>query len=322
MSFFTLELPSPFRLDLTVWSLRRQAHNRIDVWQSQTYHRVWIHRERLVGVRLWQTQHGPTARLEGEIYAGGDGDELRAWVISRLRWTLGLDRDMTDFDALAARDPVLGPLALRYRGMRPPRFPSLFEALVNAVACQQVSLNLGITLLNRLAEGCSGGPTGEAHPAHPFPAPEAVLQLSESTLRNLGFSRNKGLALQGLAEDAARGDLEADRWEGLSNADLRAQLCRKRGIGRWSAEYVLLRGLGRLDVFPGDDVGARKSLGEWLGWPEPLDYDTVRDALARWQPYAGLVYFHLLLRRLEKVGAFAGSAEPIGTTVGFVARPT
>jgi DNA-3-methyladenine glycosylase II len=72
-----------------------------------------------------------------------------------------------------------------------------------------------------------------------------------------------------------------------------------RGVGRWTAEYVLLRGLGRLHVFPGDDIGARKNLQRWLGLLEPLDYDGVRRALAQWAPFQGMVYLHLLLTTLQ-----------------------
>ena len=77
-----------------------------------------------------------------------------------------------------------------------------------------------------------------------------------------------------------------------------------RGVGRWTAEYALLRGFGRLQVFPGDDVGAQKKLARWLGRSRPLDYAGVARAVAPWQPYAGLVYFHLLLHGLSLAGAF------------------
>jgi DNA-3-methyladenine glycosylase II len=73
-------------------------------------------------------------------------------------------------------------------------------------------------------------------------------------------------------------------------------------VGRWTAEYVLLRGLGRTNIFPGDDVGARNNLGRWLRLTKPLDYEGVRHILARWQRFGGLVYFHLLLDRLEEAG--------------------
>ena len=57
-----------------------------------------------------------------------------------------------------------------------------------------------------------------------------------------------------------------------------------------------------MHVFPGDDVGARNNLAPWLGLEPPLDYDAVKRALARWKPYAGMIYFHLLLGRLEAMG--------------------
>ena len=76
-----------------------------------------------------------------------------------------------------------------------------------------------------------------------------------------------------------------------------------RGVGRWTSEYVLLRGLGRFHVFPGDDVGAQKRLGRWLGRSRPMDYAGVQRTVKRWRPYAGLVYFHLLLDGLSQAGA-------------------
>ena len=75
-------------------------------------------------------------------------------------------------------------------------------------------------------------------------------------------------------------------------------LVRQRGIGRWSPNYVLLRGLGRLHVFPQSDVGALNGLRSFLA-AAGRD-DDPRVALASWAPDAGLVYFHLLLRGLEQ----------------------
>ena len=74
-------------------------------------------------------------------------------------------------------------------------------------------------------------------------------------------------------------------------------LLRLRGVGRWTAEYALLRGLGRLHVFPGDDVGARNNLARWLDRREPLDYAGVQAAVHHWQPYAGLVVLPPLARQ-------------------------
>jgi DNA-3-methyladenine glycosylase II len=73
-------------------------------------------------------------------------------------------------------------------------------------------------------------------------------------------------------------------------------------VGRWTAEYVMLRGLGRLDIFPGDDVGAHNKLRRFFDIDTALDYDSVKRLVAPWHPYAGVVYFHLLLDSLSETG--------------------
>ena len=131
----------------------------------------------------------------------------------------------------------------------------------------------------------------------------SVLQCwTRRLLRALAFSRQKARALHDLASAVVGGRLNLDRLAALNDQAALAELCALRGVGRWTAEYVLLRGLGRLHVFPGDDVGARNNLRRWLGLPEPLDYQGVRRVVAAWEPYAGIVYLHLLLDRLVAQG--------------------
>jgi len=200
----------------------------------------------------------------------------------------------------------LGPLAKRFRGLKPPRLPTLFECLVNAIACQQLTLTVGIRLLNRLAE-TYGTPVRDGGP-RAFPRPAQLAGLSAEALRALGFSRAKALSIVGLAAAIETGAFDAEAIESLDNEEAVAALMRLRGIGRWSAEYALLRGLGRLDVFPGDDVGARNNLARRLQRKGPLDYAAVQDAVRPWQPFAGLVYFHLLLANLVERGALTEPA--------------
>ncbi|MDD5279680.1 base excision DNA repair protein [Acidithiobacillus sp.] len=300
-SRFTLSPPAPFRLDLTVWVLRRQAHNQIDDWDGEIYRRAWQYAGNRLEVRLWQTQAGMTPLLEGEVRGNCVDASSVAWVSRQLSWMLGLDQDLRPFYAMAASDWRLAGLADRFQGFRPPRFSSLFEALSNAIACQQLSLHVGILLLNRMARLCSNDPEA-TDLLVPFPNPAALLQQEAASLRSLGFSLQKAKFLHGIAETAAAGQLARENWQDLSNSEAAQRLHQLRGIGRWSTEYVLLRGLGRLDVFPGDDVGARKALYLWLEEKSAPDYTQVVKKLQPWQPYAGMLYFLLLLNRLEKEG--------------------
>lgn len=301
-SAFELEPVPPFRLDLTVWILRRRPDNVVDRWDGEVYRRVLVLDG--VPVEVAARQLGPveSSRLAVELAAERlpPGAEERAGEL--LARMLGLRVDLAGFYRLAAEDPRLSRLVERFRGAKPTRYLTVFEALVNAIACQQVTLTLGIQILNRLA--LAHGPRYEdgdgSYPA--FPRPADLARLEPAALRALGFSRQKAEAILSLAEGVVAGDLCLDDLERLDDAAAEERLRTLRGVGRWTAEYVLLRGLGRLHVFPGDDVGGQRNLRRWLGLDGPLSYDRVRALLEPWRAYGGLLYYHLLLQRLEERG--------------------
>jgi DNA-3-methyladenine glycosylase II len=301
-STFELAPLEPFRLDLTVWTLRRRSHNILDRWDGTTYRRVLPLPAGPVEVAVTQPTPVETARLRVAVVGQPVSGAVRTAVTSALEVLLGLRIDMTEFYQFAAHSRRLAPLADRFQGMRPPRFATVFESAINAIACQQMSLTLGIHLLNRLtmAYGAAMGALGEA--VYAFPRPLDLAGLLPAELRQLGFSHQKGRAMIELAQSVADGRLDLEGFAALSDDEAVMRLLELRGLGRWSAEYILLRGLGRTHVFPGDDVGARKNLQRWLQLENPLDYTGVRRVLSEWDRYAGLVYFHLLLDRLEEAG--------------------
>jgi DNA-3-methyladenine glycosylase II len=299
---FELKPVSPFRLDLTVWTLRRRPANVVDRWDGTTYRRVLPSPGGPVEVAVTQSEPPEAARLNVAVAGLPLRGAVRAAVTSALERLLGLNTDLTGFYQFAAHDRRLGPLAGRFRGMKPPRFATVFECAINAIACQQVTLTLGVCLLNRLA-ATSGTSLSEGdESAHAFPRPEDLAGMSATVLRRLGFSRQKGRFMIELARSVADGHLDLEGLAALSDDEAVTRLCELSGVGRWSAEYVLLRGLGRTHVFPGDDVGARNNLQRWLRLTKALDYQGVGRVLARWEGYAGLVYFHLLLDRLAEAG--------------------
>jgi DNA-3-methyladenine glycosylase II len=296
---FQIKPVPPFRLDLTVQALRRRAINAVDRWDGTTYRRVLVVDQRPLGIEVVQMAPPERPMLQVAVKGPSLPPSARVAAMSALARLLGVDRCLDDFYGATADDPGLGQLARLFRGLKPPRFPTLFEALINAFACQQVTLSLGIQLLNRLAQTCARGRDASGDRAYAFPSPDDLAGGTADELRALGFSRQKGQAMIELARAVAGGHLDLDQLEGLDDAAAVARLRTLRGVGRWTAEYVLLRGLGRLHVFPGDDVGARNNLQRWLGLLEPLDYDGVQRVLARWQPFQGLVYLHLLLWGLQ-----------------------
>jgi DNA-3-methyladenine glycosylase II len=302
---FTLRPAPPFRLDLTVWALRRRAHNAVDLWDGQSYRRAIVMDGEPLQVEV--AQHGQPEAPLLEVWVSGDSPvpSSQATVTQALRRLLGFDIDLESFYAFAATDEQLGPLAARFRGFKPPRYSTLFETLLNGVACQQVTLNLGIQLLNRLASSYGAVVPGTTPPVYALPDPQLLAEQPPEALRALGFSGQKAGTIIELARAHLERRLSLDGLLALGNEEVVDALRQFRGIGRWTAEYALLRGLGRLDVFPSGDSGARNALRRWLDLGDTLDYEGVARTVERWRPYAGLIYMHLLVKGLADAEQFA-----------------
>lgn len=302
-NMFTVPVALPFRLDLTAWVLRRREKNTIDCWDGRKYSRILVLNDTPVKLTVLQWPIAPDQeqpriliRLQSHERLTPEQQVDAQAIVQKM---LGLAIDVQPFQTLAANSPELKPLAQQFSGVRPPRFPTIFEALVNAIACQQVSLDAGISLLNRLTETYGLKFQNEANAAHAFPRPEDVLNVPEGDLKQLGFSYQKARAIKEAAFTIANDDLKLGQLELASNEEAMEYLQSIHGIGRWSAEYVLLRGLGRLDIFPGDDVGGQNNIQKLLGLETRPDYEQLKNLTAVWRPYAGFVYFHLLLGKLH-----------------------
>jgi DNA-3-methyladenine glycosylase II len=176
------------------------------------------------------------------------------------------------------------PLVDRLRGMKPPRFPSLWEAILEAIPFQQVSLAAGQSISNHLVRRFGA-------PGPLFPSPDAIAAASLEDLRSCGLSSAKARTLQTVARLVVDGQLCESSLERLPSDQLLATLDAVPGIGPWTAAVIALRGLGRLDVFPPGDVGARRTLAHLLGREAPLTAAEEADLLARLGPSRGLVYF-------------------------------
>jgi DNA-3-methyladenine glycosylase II len=299
---FVVDPIPPFNLDLTVWSLRRRPDNIIDRWDGQTYRRVLVKDGNPVEIAVTQSGKLGMPGLYVSVIGGVANSNIKEYAISAIERLLGIHVDLTAFYRFCDNDEDLRSLAHQFRGAKPPRFPTYFETLVNAIACQQLTLTVGIRLLNCLIEAC--GPAIETAEGlfHAFPGPWQLVNMNIEQLREMGFSYRKAGYLTGLARAVIEKKFDLEEIERLDDKQAVNRLCTLKGVGRWTAEYFLLRGLGRTHIFPGDDVGARNHLQRWLRLSTAMDYDGVHRKLRHWDAYGGLVYFHLLLKSLTEKG--------------------
>jgi DNA-3-methyladenine glycosylase II len=133
---------------------------------------------------------------------------------------------------------------------------------------------------------------------HAFPSVDAVLGATDGVLHAAGLSAGKMKTLRRIGDALAAGTLDERMLEERTSLEAAALLQKIKGIGPWTATVILLRGLGRLDVFPMKDSSVAANLA-FVADSKPLDIDNVLAALG---PQRGMLYYHLLLARLDARG--------------------
>jgi DNA-3-methyladenine glycosylase II len=188
---------------------------------------------------------------------------------------------------LSKADPALGRVIARV-GVFTPDWKldsSPYEGLFRSIVYQQLSGKAAGTIFGRVCVACGNGK---------IPAPEAVGAIEDGVLRGAGLSRNKTLAIRDLALRTIDGTVP-DRATARRTPDgeLIDRLVAVRGVGRWTAEMLLMFGLGRPDVFPVSDLGIRKGFQITYGMKRMPAEVTMHRQGKLWAPYRTIASWYL-----------------------------
>jgi 3-methyladenine DNA glycosylase/8-oxoguanine DNA glycosylase len=188
---------------------------------------------------------------------------------------------------LMRADPVLGAIVKRKGacGLAARSDESRFRSLLRALVSQQLSVKAAATIFSRVLALLPGD---EA-----CPRPEAILQLSPETLRGAGLSRQKASYLHDLSARVVAGTLRLDELDRLSDEEVMTALTAVKGVGRWTAEMILIFQLGRPDVLPVDDVGVLRSIQNVYGLRRRPSEEQVLRLGQRWRPYRSIASWYL-----------------------------
>ena len=212
-------------------------------------------------------------------------------------WVLFANLDLAPFYRLTSRDPRLAPITHKFYGLKPMRPISLFEMAVVAITEQQISLAAAYGIRSRIILRF-GEPTDNQWI---FPEPGVLSRATLDDLRSCGLSRQKAKYIQELATKVVDGTLDLNILKTLDDDKARETIMELRGFGRWSADYILVRGLARPDCIPIDDLAIQRVVGEFLGEGQRLSSPEVTEKLERFRPYRGLLAFYLLAEHRLKL---------------------
>lgn len=193
-------------------------------------------------------------------------------------WNAGL--------AHLSRDPVMHQLITRYPDSVLTSRGDVFHTLARCIVGQQVSVASADAVWGRLEQ--------LLHDKHAAMTPQHILSFSDEDFRSCGFSRQKIAYMRNIAEFYVAEKLDDMEWHKMSDEEVMRYITQIKGIGRWSAEMLLIFCLLRSDVFPLLDIGLQRAMGIHYGvTAKPFDADHALEVAKQWQPYRSVALWFL-----------------------------
>jgi DNA-3-methyladenine glycosylase II len=284
----SLELPNHFRTNDIL-----SFHNRdaLAIAESVDDHSLrkgllWNNQAACLAIRFNKNSADAELVIDGLANAN-DVDVLYGMV----RRMLGLTQQIENFEQSYRQHPQLGVLIAQQPGLRVPTSATVFEALSWAITGQQISLSAAISIRRKLIQTA-----GLQHSSGLacYPDAKQLARLSESDLRQAGFSQAKVQTLLAVSRMIVTGELSLE--DGINTPaaeEIRQQLLQIRGIGPWTINYALLRGFGWLDGSLHGDVAVRRGLQALLGSADKITEQQAQHWLAPFSPWRALIAAHL-----------------------------
>jgi DNA-3-methyladenine glycosylase II len=271
---FAIPVQSPFDWESLLTFLRLRATPGVEVVTDSAYRRTITDG---VEVQIFSvTYDSATAALE-VVYSGEIG--TRKLIEARAKQIFKSDVNTVPIEAFLGRDPWLGDFVKRQAGLRVPGGWSALEIAMRAILGQQVSVPAATTLMGRLV--CTAG-TRLNESSWLFPTAK---QIARSNLGGLGVPGSRMETVKTLAAFFAEHGEQC-----LEDADIKDRLLALKGIGKWTAGYILMRTATDHDHWPEGDLILRKALSKGKTM---IAHGALEQAFSRWSPYRGYATIHI-----------------------------
>ena len=256
----------------------------------------------LVWVKLFSEGLVDKPKLSLELYTDSYRLEEKVpqvkEVVSRI---FSLTMPLNPFYTYVQGDGVMSQITQKLRGFKFPLTPTIFEALVDAIVEQQISIKVARSIEERLAVMFGDTITVEGEVFFAFPTADVLVEAGVERIRQSGLSVRKAEYIYGAAQLVVEGGLDLEKLEEQDLEEAILGLDKLRGVGVWTAELTLLRGVGRFDVLPADDFGLRRVISRYYREGRLIDALEARQIAERWGCWKGLAAFYLIIAEAQNI---------------------
>ncbi|MCL2172701.1 MAG: DNA-3-methyladenine glycosylase 2 family protein [Candidatus Bathyarchaeota archaeon] len=269
---------------------------RVKSFQEGCFSQVINIEGRLVLVKLFSEGEVDKPKLSLELYSDSELSERTIYqtqeVVSQI---FSLNMPLTPFYEHVKYDRVMSQITQLLRGFKFPTLPTVFEALVYAIVEQQISIKVARNIEERLAVMFGNTLNADGTVFFAFPTASALIEADVEKIRQAGLSARKASYIHEAAQLVCNEELSLEKLQGQPLDNIVSVLDDIRGVGVWTAELTILRGMGRFDVLPADDFGIRRVISRYYcGGEKTISAIEARKIAEKWGNWRGLAAFYLI----------------------------
>ena len=213
-----------------------------------------------------------------------------------------LDFNLTMFYEEARNDAVMTRLTWKLYGLKSPTTQFAFEALVDSIIEQQISLKVANTFERRIIKKWGDALNLGDEVFYAYPTPKSLAAATQQELRTVGLSERKAEYIRNVASMIAEEKLNLETLKTSKSAnDIIEELDRIKGVGVWTAELTMLRGMRRLEALPADDLGLRRTISHYYCGGKSITSTEARKIAENWGKWKGLAAYYLIVAEMTGV---------------------
>ena len=201
-------------------------------------------------------------------------------------------------------DDTMTRVTQKLWGLKSPTTQTAFEALIDSIVEQQISLKVANSIESKLTKRFGDNLSVEGEVYYTYPTPQKLASVDIDAIRQCGLSQRKAEYIQGIAELVANDELDLEKLKNCDSADeIISELDRIRGVGVWTAELTMLRGMQKCEALPADDLGLRRTIARYYCGGKVINSARARQIAENWGRWKGLSAYYLIVAEMEGIEA-------------------
>lgn len=299
---FTIHALPPFNFDLTA-QIFSSGDKQIRTYANGKFHQVLRINGNLVLVNLTSMGTIQKPKLNIELKSNIPITlQVKREAEEAVKFIFNLDFDLQSFYEDIKNDQTMQQITRQLYGLKNPTTPTVFEALADSIVEQQISIKVAQIIEVKLAKKFGETLTLNGDSYYAYPTPQSMACASIEEIRNCGLSQRKAEYIREAAKLIAEGKLDLEHLKNNKTTEqIIAELDEIRGIGVWTAELTMLRGMQKLDALPADDFGIRRVISRYYCNGKPIKSPEAREVAKSWGTWKGLAAYYLIVAEIKGI---------------------